>query len=95
MIGCLQCEPYRPGHEDTTSTDEQGAARAEQERATWMVLTTQADIDAAVTAGKDTVQPIAWTQLTTEQAAALTPTSDTSVAYYCTCPDTYCPQHGE
>lgn len=67
---CLQCEPYRPGLEDTTSTDEQGAARAEQDRATWMVLTTQADIDAAVAAGKDTVQPIAWAQLTPEQATA-------------------------
>lgn len=76
FTSCAQCEPYRPGHEDTTSTDEQGAARAEQERATWMVLTTQADIDAAVAVGADTVQAIAWVQLTPEQAQALTPTTE-------------------
>lgn len=30
---CTLCSPYRPGHEDTTSTTEQDAARAERERA--------------------------------------------------------------
>jgi hypothetical protein len=33
---CLACEPYRPGWEDTTSTTEADAARAERERADWL-----------------------------------------------------------
>lgn len=33
---CLQCDPYRPGYEDTTSTTVQDAARAERERAEWL-----------------------------------------------------------
>ena len=30
---CTQCSPYRPGREDTWSTTEAEAARAERERA--------------------------------------------------------------
>jgi hypothetical protein len=29
---CLQCEPYRPGREDTVTTTEQDAARFERQR---------------------------------------------------------------